>query len=283
METDRNAYLIKNILIFTLTIVATKLITFLLVPIYTRYLSTTEFGIADLLFSIGSFIIPLVTFNISEAVYRFSMDKGSNTNKITSIIIVTLIIMIVESLLILPILSAFPSYSKYSGYYYLYIITSAISQVLSANLKGQEKLKKLSICNTLFTFLVGLFNIIFLIILKMKIQGYFLAFISANIITAFYAFIVGNVYDDMKHFELDKKLYKAMLKYSIVLVPTSFMWWIINSSDRVMISSFLNESANGIYAVSYKIPSFFITILSIFTSAWVFSAIKEKEKEDTRI
>ena len=79
------------------------------------------------------------------------------------------------------------------------------------------------------------------------------------------------------------KLFNSMIKYSIVLIPTSFLWWIMNSSDRIMISSLIGDYENGIYGISYKIPSL-LTILSfIFTQAWSFSAIKNASKEDNDI
>ena len=71
-----------------------------------------------------------------------------------------------------------------------------------------------------------------------------------------------------------------MIKYSFVLIPNTFMWWIINSSDRVLITALLGAAANGIYAVSYKIPSVVSVIASIFNQAWGYSAIHEDESED---
>ena len=71
-----------------------------------------------------------------------------------------------------------------------------------------------------------------------------------------------------------------MINYSIVLIPNTFMWWIINSSDRVLVTALLGAAANGIYAVSYKIPSVVSVIASIFNQAWGYSAIHEDESED---
>jgi O-antigen/teichoic acid export membrane protein len=75
-------------------------------------------------------------------------------------------------------------------------------------------------------------------------------------------------------------LTKDMLKYSVVLIPNTFMWWIINSSDRIMITAFLGSSANGIFAVSSKIPTLLSTLVTIFNTAWSYSAIKENESKD---
>lgn len=277
---NRGKYLLKNTTIFAISNIATKLITFVLIPLYTYCLTTEEYGIVDLLFTITSVLIPIFTLNISEAVYRFSLDKDSDSNKILNISCILIFFAMILGLLSIPVLSIFPQYLKYKVYFYFYLIASMTSQIFLANLKGQEKLKKFAWGNIINTFFTATLNIVFLSILKMKIEGYFLACIIANFIAIIYAFIAGKVQDSFKNFSLDKKLFKEMTKYSVVLIPTSFMWWIMNSSDRIMISEMVGDSANGIYAVSYKIPSILTTIAGIFNQAWVFSAIGEKDSKD---
>lgn len=71
-----------------------------------------------------------------------------------------------------------------------------------------------------------------------------------------------------------------MARYSVVLIPNSFMWWIMNSSDRIMVSSMISVAANGIYAVSYKFPTLVSTLTTIFNQAWSYSAIREEGTDD---
>ena len=73
-----------------------------------------------------------------------------------------------------------------------------------------------------------------------------------------------------------------MIKYSFFLIPNSFMWWIMNASDRVMVSAYIGEGANGLYGISYKIPNLLSTFTTIFNQAWVFSAIDEKDSTDKK-
>ena len=110
---NRTKYLIKNTAIFAINNIATKLIVFLLVPLYTHFLTTSEYGVVDLLFTISSVLVPIFTLNVSEAIYRFSMDKDANNNKIISTSIILLIFGCLMSLVCIPILGLFPSYSKY--------------------------------------------------------------------------------------------------------------------------------------------------------------------------
>ena len=116
--------------------------------------------------------------------------------------------------------------------------------------------------------------------LDQGLHGYFKAYIIASAITMIYAFFAGRVINVMRHMSFNLALAKEMINYSIVLIPNTFMWWIINSSDRALVTALLGAAANGIYAVSYKIPSVVSVIASIFNQAWGYSAIHEDESED---
>ena len=50
---------------------ATKLITFLLVPLYTTYMSAGEYGLTDMSITVISLLTPLVTLDVAEAAVRF--------------------------------------------------------------------------------------------------------------------------------------------------------------------------------------------------------------------
>ena len=108
-----------------------------------------------------------------------------------------------------------------------------------------------------------------------------LAYIIAQSVTAAYALLQKPIREQLRgKFALDMKLAVEMTKYSIVLVPTALMWWIMGSLDKVMVSSISGLAAAGIYAVSYKLPSISSTIATIFNQAWSYSAIREEESQD---
>ena len=82
---NRNIYLVKNTAIFAVGNLAPKIIAFFLVPIYTNVLNIFEYGIVDLINTVSMIAIPFLILNISEAIMRFSLDKGANYTKIMSI------------------------------------------------------------------------------------------------------------------------------------------------------------------------------------------------------
>lgn len=277
---DRKSYLAKNTFIFALGNFGTKIINFFLVPLYTNILSTAEYGSVDLISTISMVLAPILILNVSESLLRFPLDDDSDNNAIMSTGITTLLIGIVIGLLIIPISKMFSSISNLGLYLYLYTVSYAFFQVFSSYLRGTERLLKYSIVNILNSFLIACLNIIFLCFLDKGIHGYLLAYIFSFFISGIVAFFCGKAYEIFGRFNFNKKLTKNMLKYSAFLIPNTFMWWIINSSDRIMVTSIEGVSANGIYAVSYKLPTLLSTIAIIFNQAWSYSAIKEEKSKD---
>ena len=277
---SRGKYLIKNTAIFALSNIGTKIINFFLVPLYTYVLTNEQYGTTDLIFTISSFLAPILILNINEAIMRFALDKNADDNKLLSIGLVTVGASAVIGLLLIPLVDCYPPLAIYKYYVYLYTISYGATDIFLCYLRGKEQLLEFSIGNIIRTTAIALFNIAFLMKFKMGIKGYLVAYISANVITSLYSIVVGNVGRTLKKFAFDRALYNQMIRYSVFLIPTSFMRWIINSSDRIMITYFMGLSVSGLYAVSSKIPSLVSTISTIFNQAYSYSAIKENESKD---
>jgi O-antigen/teichoic acid export membrane protein len=80
----------------------------------------------------------------------------------------------------------------------------------------------------------------------------------------------------------DKALQKQLVDYSLPLVPNGISWWVINVSDRTVITLLLGAAANGIYAVSNKYAAIFSSIFAIFSMSWTESAsvhINSKDRD----
>ena len=94
----------------------------------------------------------------------------------------------------------------------------------------------------------------------------------ANLMCALYLFIRLKLYKMIDFSKIDKKIIVSMNKYSIPLIPNGVSWWIVNVSDRTIISMVLGASFNGIYAVSNKFPTIISSLLGIFNLSWSESA-----------
>lgn len=277
---SRSRYLVKNTLIFTLGNIGSKLISFFLIPLYTNVLTTGQYGTVDLIATISMVAGPMLTLNIAESVMRFGLDKDVDREKNTQCGAVVLFGALLVGLFIIPLCKLVPSISEYNVYVYFYVVALASSQFFLYDLRGKELLLLYSVGNILQTLLIAVLNIFFLLGLHLKTEGYLLAYIIANLIVSIYAIAVGKSYRAFHIHGLDVEKLKAMIRYSVVLIPNTFMWWIMNSSDRVMVTYMVGIAANGIYAVSYKLPSLVSTMTGIFNQAWSYSAIREEGSDD---
>lgn len=277
---NRQQYLAKNTALFALNSIGTRLITFFLVPLYTKAFSTTEYGIIDLISTISTILVPIITLNIGEAIMRFSLDEDADKNSIMNVGVFFVALSFVSGLSVIVVLDYFTDITISRGVIYIYCILQGIYQTFSCNLRGQEKLLNYAIANILNTFVTAFLNIFFLLVLKWGINGYFYAYILALLVSSIYCYVVGNVGQAIKRFTINKSLMKNMVKYSIVLVPNSLMWWIMNSSDHVMVTAMIGATANGIYAISYKLPSILSALSTVFNQAWSYSAIHENKSSD---
>ena len=280
MSESRGRYLAKNTIIFTIGNFGSKIISFLLVPLYTNVLSTEEYGNADLITTLCGVLAPILILNISEAVMRFQLDKGENKNDIFRIGLRIFIVSIFGGIIITPLYTLIRPIKDYWLYIYLYNVSIGASTLFLYDLRGKEQLLKYSIGGILMTLSAALLNILFLVVLHLGLKGYILAYIIANIITAAYCAITGGSFKNYSKGIIDSSKLKEMVKFSIVLIPNTFMWWIMNSSDRLMVATMVSSAQAGIYAISYKLPTLVSTLTGIFNQAWGYSAIHEHGSAD---
>lgn len=277
---NRSKYLLKNTAAMALGKVGTKLISFFLVPLYTYVLTKEEYGTVDLIATVCTVLAPVLILNVNEAVMRFCLDRNVDNQKVMSTGLAVLAGATVVGLGIIPAAHCIPKISDYALPVYFYVISMGYAQVFLNYLRGQEKLTAYSVGSILQTGVAACMNILFLVVFRWGIRGYLLAYICANVVCAVYSAILGRVDKVIRAFRPERGLTRMMLRFSVILIPNTFMWWIINSSDRVMVAAMVGTAANGIYAVSYKIPSLLSTVSEIFNQAWSFSAIREMGSED---
>lgn len=275
-------YLLKNLSILTIGEIITKLITFSLIPMYTHVLTTEQYGIVDLILAISLFFSPIVMISIHEAILRYSLDDKVDYNTILSLGLLIFIIGTVFSLTMIPIIYNINIIKEYRWYMYFYITLYSLKSIVLACLKGQNKLKEFAITNILNALFIGIFNIIFVVILNGSVKEILLSYILSELISILYAILFGKIYKPCKKIELNKALSKSIIKFSLLSVPNAILWSIIDSSDRIMVTFMTNTSQNGLLAIAYKLPTILSLINTVLIQAWRLSAIKENQKKENK-
>lgn len=267
---NREKTLLKNTVIITVGKICTQLITFFLLPLYTSILSTEEYGTVDLLNTLVSLLLPIVTFQIEQAVFRRLIDNREKERYKTSIISTAIFSVLIQCIIYLCVFFAIAPFVNNEYKYFLatnviaYIFASLMQQIA----RGLGDNLKYAIGSFLSAFSTIIFNILFLVIFKFGANGMLMANMLGQVICAIYFIISLKLYKYISIKAYKKKLLKKLWSYSIPLVPNAISWWIFNSSNRVIISAILGVAKNGIFSAASKFSSVYITIYNIFNLSW---------------
>ncbi|MBZ9536853.1 oligosaccharide flippase family protein [Cytobacillus oceanisediminis] len=277
---SRYKKLAKNSVIFAIGNLGSKLITLLLVPLYTFYLSTEQFGVVDLVGTTLSMLVPIFTLSIFEAVLRFVMDKNYDKKVILNNALILTMVGFVISLLLYPVLQYILPFSEFLYLFYILLFTQSINNTILQFIRAIGKVKLYASFGIITALLILILNIIFLIVFDLGEVGYLLSLIIADVISILTVVIIGKIYKYINLKSINTKIIKEMLIYSMPLIPNALMWWVMGLSDRYLITYFLGFSANGIYAIANKLPNVLNIVNSIFFQAWQMSAIEEVNSKD---
>ena len=273
--------LAKDMGLFSISSFGTKLLFFFLTPLYTSYLTTNDYGIADLLTTTNSFIYPLLTLAIVDATLRYSLDKQYNKTNVFCISTVITLVSIVVLCLCRPLITLIdPSLDYYWSMFLVIYSLSNIFNYLVNFVKGLGRTKLFAVQGIVHTLTIIISNIIFLVVLKMGVDGYLFSFVIGYIVPILLLIVKAKLYKYITPFKIDKELLKDMLKYSIPLIPTMLLWSVNTTIDKYMIIHMYSMSDSGIYSIAHKIPSITSTVFSIFLSAWYISAITNHGSDD---
>ncbi len=277
-------YLIKNIGLLTVSKFGSKILSFILIPLYTNLLTTAEYGTYDIYSTTVSLLIPILTIQVVDSVVRFSLEVDIDKTHVFSIgfkrvgfscVIVAIFITINWITGFVHILAEYPMC------FFLMYSTEIAYSLLSQFCRGIEKINELAVSGIINSLTMLGFNIIFLVIMNMGLRGYFYATVIAYVIPSIFLIIRIRVWKYV-NWSCDKALKDEMYSYSKPMVFNNLAWWVNNASDRYIVTWLCGTAANGIYSISYKIPSLLNVFQEIFSQAWTLSAVKEFNANDSK-
>lgn len=276
--------LIKDIFIFATGNVLSKIILLILMPLYTSILTTTEYGIAEILNTLVELSIPIFTLCVSDAVFRYSINE-ENINKEELFImgLYTVLSGIIVSFLLVIVLNFFKV--KYVVILWLIFSTYSIKQFLGCYLRGVGKSISFAFSGVIATITLVVFNIYFLTILNKKLYGYLWAIVLSNLFGIFIMIYFVNPIKIIKknYFFLfskkGKNLEKRMLKYSLPIIPNSISWWLNTVANRYILLYICGSAATGLFSAVSKLAAVVNLLSAIFQQAWQYSSALEYKKK----
>ena len=275
--------LLSNTAILGIGTFASKVLVFLMMPIYTRILASDEFSVADIITQTANLLIPLAAVGIVEGIFRFALDGEAERKKTFSSGLAVLLVSSVIFSIIAVIADIIGVPGDIGGYVWLialYVICANLHSAVTQYIRAKGNTILFAVGGIIGTALTVAFNLLFLITFKMGVLGYVLSVVVADIVVAFILFFCAKLYKDIDFKLVEKTKISEMLKYSIPMIPTLVFWWITNVSDRYMVSYMVGHEVNGLYSAAYKIPTLLTLICTVFIEAWQFSAVSESDEKE---
>ncbi|MBC6679572.1 lipopolysaccharide biosynthesis protein [Zhenpiania hominis] len=280
---SKTSNLVKNTLMLSIGTALSKGIQFILVIFVSRWLSTEIYGTFDVLCTYITLLLPILSISTGEAVFRFSVS--SKTQKEQSGYITNGFVLVTCNLIIcigvLAVLSGVKLLSAKLVLQFLFLLgTQLFNYYLQAFLRAIKRLNIYTISNIISAFMIAFCSVLFIRVLQFRMDGliyaYSIGYMVANLLIIFSARLWN--YITLK--TISRKIVKQLVHYSLPLVPNDISWWILNVSDRQVISIALGAAANGIYAIANKLPALCNSIFGMFSVSWQQSMAEKIEMEN---
>ena len=255
--------LLSNTFLISAGTFGSKILVFFMVRFYTGYLSPADYSTADLITQTANMLFPIISLGITEGVFRFALDNERGRRSIFTAGFAVITAGSLAFIIIAPILCTVKSFNGYVWLIVVYTMASCYHALCSQFVRATGNTALFAVQGILNTSIVIGFNILFLAVLEIGVTGYVLSVVLADFLSALFLFFKEKLWRQFTPHPR-KSAFIKMMKYRITSV-----------SDRYMVNGFIGQTANGLYTVSYKIPTVLTLVSTMFMQAWQFSAVTE--------
>jgi O-antigen/teichoic acid export membrane protein len=283
-----NSSLLRSSGIYTAANMLNAAIPFFMLPILTRYLSPTDYGIVAMFTVMIGFFNPFIGVNIHGAINRQYFEKDTiNLPQyignafmllVTNLLVISLIVTIFSDFL-----SNVTSFPEDWLWAVMLVASFQVScQVVLVIWQVQVKPLAYGTFQVIQTLMNVSLTLYFVVILELGWQGRVEGQIIA--VTVFGCLGLGIlIKKKLLEFKINKKYIKHILKFGIPLIPHTVGAAIITMSDRVFITNMVGVDSTGIYTVGFQIGMIIGILQDSFNKAWVpwfFSKLKKDQLKD---
>ncbi|MDK0650785.1 oligosaccharide flippase family protein [Clostridium perfringens] len=285
-----NKKVIKNSIIYTFCGLLLKAFNFLLLPLYTSYLTTNDYGITNLVSSFNSVMGVVVVFSLYSAITRFYADYKYDKNKVKrlygTVITFTLIsgtIFFVLFIILKPLIMRY--IFKGMNFYptvllaLIGLIFVCLQTIYQFILQAMEMAHKYTIRSIIYFFVVLGLNILFVVVFKWGANGVLLAALLANIMFTIYMFIDLNNHGIIT-ICIDKEILKKTLRYSIPILPHNLSTTIASLVSNIFIGDNFSLSSIGLFGLAVQFGNITDTIQASVNNAftpWFYDVLNKKD------
>jgi len=262
--------------VYGLATLLNRMISFIMLPIYTRYLTPADYGTLEIIYLTTNIIAMVIGLRIEAAVSRFYFDFEEQPKRNTVVSTGAVGYGVIAAGLIFCLLPFTDLAARYildqpdqGALFTIAIITLGIGIVEPigfAFLRVTHRSFTLMIFRVIGTLVTLSLNIYFVVVLEQGVYGilYSTLIASALMTAGLMIFTLGRT-----GVRVDWSVLKDMIKFGLPLIPSNMAAYMVHASDRYFIKEYVDMGAAGLYSIGYKIGSLvnsFVT--SPFTQIW---------------
>lgn len=277
--------LVKDSSVYFFIVLAWRLAGFITMPIYTRLLTPSDYGVMEAINRVTDILGLFLGFGLSEALLRhYYMAREPQEERHLVATAFTLLGLVVTcgAIVTLPagalISRAVFGHARYTLFVNLAILSMLIDFIFALAmvvLRARRKMPFIigaSVCR-LFVYLTT--TVVFIVLLRWGIYGFFLG----NLVTTvFCTALVGVPIWFRYGITLERKWLSLLLRFGLPLIPASFAQFLIHFSDRFFLVRYSSEGDLGLYSLAYKFGMLVSIGFSVLNNAWWPLAYKEWEE-----
>lgn len=272
---EKEGKLFSNTLLLGLSTALCKTVSFLLLPLYTAALSPAEFGTADIFINTAVLLLPLVSLYAPEAVFRF---RAGGERGAFGVGLLFLGVGLAAFALLLPLFGFSRILKPYIGLLFAYVSASVLRSFLAQTLRADGAFGLYALQQVFCALLTALLQYLLLFVFELGIAGYLLGVVLSDA-TTFLLLLLCLLGRWWEREPITRVLCKKMLKFSLPLIPTASLWWVMAVSDRFFVLRFCGERITGLYAAAGRLPSLLSFIVGVFLEAWHYAWLRCKKEE----
>lgn len=279
---NRSGAFAKNLAIVFIGSVGGRIIGFAMLPLYTRWMTPAEYGLADLAYIITIALMGLYTLQIQDSVFIFPRNHKKEDQKIYflsgliflawSTIIFAILFYVFSNLQIL----VKTEIKQLAPYIFGMLILGSVQNYVQQYCRSVDYIISYAVSGFVLAAATAVSG--FLLIPTLHVKGYLIAQIVGSLAGLVAAMLLGKLWRHVDSSYSSVYLIE-MLKYSTPLIPTTMMWWCIFSMNRPLLAAYYGLTAVGIFAVASKFPTLLGVFWSIFDNAWGISVLDEYHKD----
>lgn len=285
-----NSTLIRSSVIYTASTVIGSAIPFLIMPVLTRYLTPTDYGIVSMMNVLVGIAGPFIGLNIHGAVSvkYFDTAKTDMPRYIGNCFILLFISTTFISCLLWLFAKPISTLTAFPQDWLATIIFISIGQftilVLLTLWQVQDKPMQYGSFQVLQTILnIGL-TVLLVVVFQMNWQGRIEAQVVSTFIFAVIAFTMLRK-GGMILFSFNKTDIRHALKFGVPLIPHALGGMLITQTDRIFITNMVSVADTGIYTVGYQLAMVIQLLAVSFNKAyvpWLYQRLSENDQNVKR-